>query len=89
VRAALERFLESDVQGSAAITADILEALDQIESGEVTTWEMTGNAHTLVLTPEGAEIQPLWTAGEGAKPRRVTLAELRTGLERWLERLKE
>jgi hypothetical protein len=86
VSAALERFLESDVQGSAAIAADILEALDQIESGEVTTWEMTGNAHTLVLSPEVAEIQPLWTDG---KPRRVSLAELRAGLERWLERLRE
>jgi hypothetical protein len=85
--AALERFLESDVQGSAAIAADILEALDQIESGEVTTWEMTGNAHTLVLSPEGAEIQPLWE--EDARARRVTLAELRAGLERWLERLRE
>jgi hypothetical protein len=86
VNDALERFLESDVQGSAGIAADILEALDQIESGEVTTWEMTGNAHTLILSPEAAEIQQLWTDTE---PRTVSLAELRSGLERWLERLRE
>jgi hypothetical protein len=78
----LARWLESDVQGSAAGTQRFLDLLDRIDAGEIERWEETGNAHTLELGPDGATIVPEWD--EEALPQRVSLAELRDALNGWL-----
>ena len=81
----LAQYLESDVQDSPEVTLLLLELLDQIASGELESWEGTGNAYTLTLEPEGATIQPEF--GEDTEPRRVSLDDLRDALEDWLERM--
>lgn len=78
----LARFLESDVQGSAALGRKILTALDKVAGGHLATWERTGNAYTLTLAPGGATIEP--EMEEDAEPFHLSLAELRDAVERWV-----
>jgi hypothetical protein len=83
----LAQYLASDVQESSEVTMLLLELLDQIESGELESWEGTGNAFTLTLAPEGATIQPEF--GTDDEPRQVSLADLRDALEDWLSLIED
>src|SRR4051812_9929755 len=46
-------FLESDLQDSVDAAREVLRAVDDVESGRVPSWERTGNAYTLTLSPKG------------------------------------
>lgn len=74
-------FLESDLQDSPAAAREVLRALDRIESGHVPSWERTGNAYTLTLSPEGATIQDE-QAGD-SEPHVMPLAVLREAVSGW------
>jgi len=56
-RRLLGRLLEADFQGSHRLCADVLAALDDIAAGRRKRWQMTGNAHTLILSRRQARIQ--------------------------------
>lgn len=45
-------FLEQDIQGSISMVEELLRVLDQVKNGQLKNWEGTGNAHTVVITPE-------------------------------------
>ncbi|HEX3531683.1 MAG TPA: YacL family protein [Thermoanaerobaculia bacterium] len=79
----LARFLESDVQDSASLGRKILAAIDKVAGGHLDEWERTGNAYTLTLTPDGADIEP--EMADTAEPLHLTLAELHQGVARWVE----
>jgi hypothetical protein len=53
---ALGWFLEQDVQSDTGSGREIIGLIDEVRSGNLVRWEGTGNAHTLVLTPELASI---------------------------------
>jgi hypothetical protein len=55
--------------------------LESDAAGTLDTWQATGNAHTLVLTADGARIEADWASS--TPPCQLSLAELRTALERW------
>jgi uncharacterized protein YacL (UPF0231 family) len=55
-RRLLGRFLEADIQGSNAMCDEVLSALDDIAAGRGARWQMTGNAHTLILSKRRARI---------------------------------
>lgn len=80
-------FLESDLQGSARAAHEVLRALDEVESGREESWELTGNAHTLSLTPGGATI--LDEMDDEAEPYELSLAKLREVVADWLSFLEE
>jgi hypothetical protein len=86
--ATLARFLESDVQGSAATGREILAALRQVEAGELPVWEQTGNAFTLRLSPSGAEIQSALDesdeSGQAGEIAAIPLRDLRRALRAWV-----
>jgi uncharacterized protein YacL (UPF0231 family) len=84
---ALAGFLESDLQDSPAAAREVLHALDRVESGHAPTWERTGNAYTLTLSPAGATIQDEQV--DGAGPHAVPLPELREALAGWVAFLEE
>ena len=84
---ALAGFLESDLQGSPAAAREVLRALDRVESGHAPSWERTGNAYTLTLSPAGATIQDEQAAD--AEPQAVPLAALREALAGWVSFLEE
>lgn len=80
-RSLLARFLESDVQDNPEHGREILRAIEQVAAGETEVWEETGNAHTLVLSPEGAVIEAEF---EDAPPCRLSLDELREAVAAWV-----
>jgi uncharacterized protein YacL (UPF0231 family) len=80
-------FLASDLQDSPAAAREVLRALDDVESGRAPSWERTGNAHTLTLSPEGAAIQD--ENDEDAKPTHLSLSELREAVSGWASFLAE
>jgi uncharacterized protein YacL (UPF0231 family) len=75
-------FLESDLQDSPAAALEILEAIDEVESGGAPSWRRTGNAYTLTISPEAAVIED--EMNDEAEPYRLTLAEIRGIVEDWL-----
>jgi uncharacterized protein YacL (UPF0231 family) len=79
-------FLESDLQDSPDAAREVLRALDDVESGREPSWERTGNAYTLTLSPEGATIQD--ENAEDSKPRPFSLAVLREAVAGWLSFLE-
>ncbi|HWN41999.1 MAG TPA: hypothetical protein VNW71_07230 [Thermoanaerobaculia bacterium] len=78
----LAQYLVSDVQESPEVTQMLLDLVDQVATGDLESWEGTGNAFTLTLTPEGATIQPEF--GSDTEPRHVSLDDLREALGGWL-----
>ncbi|HSU81351.1 MAG TPA: YacL family protein [Thermoanaerobaculia bacterium] len=84
---ALAGFLESDLQDSPAAAREVLRALDRVESGQEPSWERTGNAYTLTLSPDGATIQDEQAAD--AEPHAVPLAALREAVSGWVSFLEE
>lgn len=84
---ALAGFLESDLQDSPAAAREVLRALDRVESGHEPSWERTGNAYTLTLSPEGATIQD--EHDENSEPHSLPLAALREALAGWVSFLEE
>jgi len=78
----LAQYLVSDVQESPEVTLLLLDLVDQVASGDLESWEGTGNAFTLTLKPEGATIQPEF--GSDTEPRQVSLDDLREALDDWL-----
>lgn len=85
-RELLARWLESDVQGSASLCRKVLAAIDKVAAGTLDDWERTGNAYTLTLSPDGADIEPDFD--EDAEPLHLPLAELREAVARWVELLE-
>ncbi len=79
-------FLESDLQDSPAAAREVLRALDDVESGREPSWERTGNAYTLTLSPEGVTIQD--ENAEDFKPHSLSLAALREAVSGWLSFLE-
>lgn len=77
----LGHFLEGDVQSNIAFCDDLLQAITRVATGTLDVWQETGNAHTLILSADGARIAADWASA--TPPCQLSLAELRTALERW------
>jgi hypothetical protein len=78
----LGRFLEEDVQSHAAVAMELRRLIREVRSGQRSSWEGTGNAHTLVLRPTGARIEP-----EFAEPAilcELALDDLDVALAQWI-----
>lgn len=80
-------FLESDVQGSLEFAREILRALDRIDSGAIDSWEVTGNAHTLILSKEGAAIRS--EMDEEAEPVLLAGSQFREVMADWISFVDE
>lgn len=89
---ALAGFLESDLQDSPRAAQEVLRAIHAVESGQRESWERTGNAYTLTLSPEGASIQDETMQDEmdgEAEPYSLSLAALRQAVGDWANFLEE
>ncbi len=78
----LMNFLEVDVQGSDHVCRDIMDDLTAIEDESDDSREFIGNAHHVVITPQGVTIQ-LNDGSESAEPYTVELKHFREVLEDW------
>jgi hypothetical protein len=74
-------YLEQDVQGCSSTAVELIRHIDDVAAGRSATWEGTGNAFQLSLTPGGARIECLWDETEPTCE--VGLAELRQVLAQW------
>jgi uncharacterized protein YacL (UPF0231 family) len=79
-------FLESDLQDSPAAAREVLRAIERVESGRDPSWDRTGNAYTLTLSPAGGTIQD--ENDEDSKPHSFSLAALREAVAGWLSFLE-
>jgi len=87
---AVAGFLEGDLQDSPESAREVLRALEDVEAGRADSWERTGNAHTLTLSPGGAVLQD--EMDEEAEPVSLSLSEIREAVADWasfLERAPE
>lgn len=82
-------YLESDVQGSTTTAREILEGIDRVSSGQEKSWELTGNAYTLSLSPERATIVFETIEEDDEPPKTYSLEDLREGVKGWLELLEK
>jgi len=81
----LAGFLESDVQGSVSLGRKILAAIDKIAGGHLDEWERTGNAYTLTLSPDGADLET--DVDDDTETLHLSLEELREAVADWVELL--
>lgn len=75
-------FLKEDIQRNPESCKAIIKAVDSIVTGEEEKWSGTGNAHTLILSKEGAKIWTLFS-----EPERIcilSLSDLSQALDVWL-----
>jgi uncharacterized protein YacL (UPF0231 family) len=75
-------FLESDLQDSPESAQEILRAIEDVESGRADSWERTGNAYTLTLSPQGATLQD--EMDEDAEPYVLSFSEIREAVAGWI-----
>lgn len=78
-------FLEQDLQGDVAACRRLLNLLNEVESGIMTSFESTGNAHTVTLGRNGARIE-----NEYAEPPVAgdsSLDDLKQAISGWLRLL--
>ncbi len=76
---ALASFLEQDVQSSTRFADEILSIVEELRRGDRSTWEATGNAHTVSLTRSTATIENEFT-GESCE---LDLATFAQAVSRW------
>lgn len=85
-REGLAAFLESEVQGSAAVAREVLEEVARVAAGDLDRLDWTGNALGLEATREWVRITD--EIDPAAPSQRWPLAELRAALEAWLRVLE-
>ena len=80
---ALEHFLESDLQGGTEASQHFLDPISDVQKGNISHWEGTGNTTTLALTPTKAHLY-----NEFAIPTlecELPLPKFHSVVEGWLE----
>ena len=70
-----------DIQRSSAWAHQLAEQIELVRTSELASWQRTGNAYSLVLTADGAEIRDM--VDESREPQRVPLAELADAVAAW------
>lgn len=82
---ALELFFEQDVQGSSAICRRFLEHAREVGAGQVSSWIGSGNAHTVILTRDGARLEHDYGT---AAPYEMPLSAFEAALRQCLEAIE-
>jgi len=78
----LASFLQSDIQGDLETARMLLAEIAAAERGEKPQPGGVGNAFSITISPDGAEIRN--AVVESAVPEHYSLAELRGVLETWI-----
>ncbi len=85
-RGLLVSFLESEVQGSAAVGREILEQLAQVVAGERARAIWHGNAHSLTMSKKLARITD--EVDTETPTLRLPLGDLYSALDAWMDVLE-
>lgn len=78
----LSWYLEEDIQSCVTSCNELIEAINNIQNGNDSFWEGTGNAHTLTLTSNSATIVNEFM--DNISPCEIPLDELKEVIVKWL-----
>lgn len=84
-RTALARYLEQDVQGDLEWARELIHLLDDVREHRLPHQELTGDAWTLTLSPDGAHLTDEHLSP--SRPVPLPLDVLRAALEGWCDLL--
>lgn len=76
-------FLEQDVQNDIAWGRELISIVDNVVTGKRSTWQGTGNAHTLTLTPGEAHIENEYT--QDVRPCSISPDTFKQVLTDWID----
>lgn len=79
-------YLTIDIQKSPKWTAELLQKIEDIKSGQISSWERTGNAYCLHLYPGHIEIEPDYAEVPG-EPVKISFNDFETAVVAWQELL--
>lgn len=80
---ALIGFLESDVQVSPASCREILSIVEEIQSGLRSSWEETGNSHTIDI--ENGIVSIVNDFSDSIPVCKITVEEFKNVVQEWLD----
>lgn len=88
VEVVLPQFLETDLGFNRSYGEFLVDQAQRVCSGEVPSWEGTGNAFSVMLGPEMTTIEPLYpsekSSSSSSEAVSLPTTELVAVLERWL-----
>ncbi len=58
-------YLTIDIQHSPKWTEELLQQIERVKSGQIPSWERTGNAYCLYLYPDHVEIEDDYAENSG------------------------
>jgi len=76
-------YLTIDIQQSPKWTAELLQQIKMVKSGQVPSWERTGNAYCLRIYPDYVEIEDDY-AEEVGELLKISLDDFETAIIAWL-----
>ena len=78
-------FLEAEIQQDQQWGQELIQIIDKVQNLKIDNWEETGNANTLLLTPEKAKIVNEFTNDTCD----LSLNDLRQAILDWLTFIKQ
>lgn len=75
-------YLTLDIQKSPEGTIELLQKINAIHSGQMTTWERIGNAYCLRLFPDYVEIEEDFS-GRPDKFKKIPLNQFEIAVQSW------
>jgi hypothetical protein len=76
-------FLVIDIQNSPEWAKELLDKIDDVQTGKLSQWERIGNAFCLELFPDKAIIEDI--IDENREPQSLSLEEFSCAVLAWLE----
>lgn len=75
-------YLTIDIQQSPRWTEELLQQIELVKSGQIPSWDRTGNAYYLHIYPDYVEIEDDYTEG-GSKPLKVKFQDFLMAVKAW------
>ncbi|MDH5552151.1 MAG: YacL family protein [Nitrosomonas sp.] len=75
-------YLTIDIQQSPKWTEELLQQIELVKSGQIPSWERTGNAYYLHIYPDHVEIEDDYTE-DNEKRLKVTFQDFSKAIKAW------
>lgn len=75
-------YLTLDIQKSPAWVDELVQKINEVQSGRLASWERTGNAYCLSVYPQHVEIEANYAEG-AVKTQRIPLTMFAEAVKAW------
>lgn len=75
-------YLTIDIQQSSKWAEELIQQIKMVKSGQIPSWERTGNAYCLRIHPDYVEIEDDYSEGD-AKLMKVTFRDFSMAVKAW------